>query len=420
MNKKISRIGFSVSSTAVLAAFSISSFAASIIPGGSSWADSYSVDGKCYCATTYDHGIGDYTVETPAGTKTVREVCDAVGPGPGKGSNPVYNTVQCGHEPAHEEKGNFSYTDGVKRHVADEIECPGRVDIGSVGCSELGPVWDLSVFETSTSALPGRIEAENYSTQSGTRVQGTQDGGGGQSVGYIESDDYLSYAINVETSGTYDVAFRVASPRTYAMMSININGSSVENINIPSTGGWENWTTITHDVYLNAGEQTLRLDFSGGNGGLMNINWIDASLNETNTEVELENSNWSLSSSTNNNDVYSATDGNSNTRWTTYQQVQKNGQTFEIDFNETLSFDRIVLDSAKSSNDQPRGYTIHVSNDGSNWGASIVSGEGDANGLTKIDFADQTARFIRITQTGSATRNWWSIHELSVFSNSND
>lgn len=117
--------------------------ASQAITPGKNWADSYSVNGKCYCATTFDHGIGNYKVQTPAGEKTVKEVCNKIGPGPGKGNNPVYNTVQCGHEPGHD--------DAIKINgewVKDEKVCPGRVDQGSSGCNKIGPKWDLSVFET--------------------------------------------------------------------------------------------------------------------------------------------------------------------------------------------------------------------------------------------------------------------------------
>lgn len=415
---KNTTLGFYLSSAAILSVFSGHAHAQLIIPGGSSWGDSYSVDGKCYCDSTYDHGIGDFTVETPAGTKTVVEVCEAIGPGPGKGSNPIYNTVQCGHDPAHSDRGNFLYTDGVRRFVADEIECPGRVDLEPEDCSEVGPTWDLSVFGSSDLTIPGRIEAEDYTSHNGTVTQGTEDQGGGQAIGHIEPGDFLSYTVNVEISGTYELEFRVATPRTNTVMELSINGSSVEEIAIPNTGDWENWTSLTREVTLTEGSTTLRLDFSGVNGGLLNINWINASVDTVVTE--LDDTNWSLSASTNVGEVYNAIDGDDGTRWTTHRQVQQNGQTFLVDFNDTLSFDRIVLDSANSSNDQPRGYSIHVSDNGSDWGSSIASGEGDSDGVTVIDFADQNARFIRITQTGSATRNWWSIHELSVFANSNN
>ncbi len=103
-------------------------------PGGIGWADSYSVGDECYCATTFDHNIGGITVDTPDGPKTVREVCDTLGDGPGIEGRPIYNDVQCGNGPAND--------------AGDEDDCPGRVDIGRDGCGQIGPKWDLSVFES--------------------------------------------------------------------------------------------------------------------------------------------------------------------------------------------------------------------------------------------------------------------------------
>lgn len=68
-----------------------------IEPMGLPWADSYSREGKCYCdkMTTYDHEIENFRVNTPVGWKTVREICELLGPGPGRrNGDPIYNDVQ--------------------------------------------------------------------------------------------------------------------------------------------------------------------------------------------------------------------------------------------------------------------------------------------------------------------------------------
>ena len=102
-------------------------------PGGDGWKDSYSVGQKCYCATTFDHNIGPIEGDTPAGKKTVREVCEKIGDGPGPQGRPIYNDIQCGNGPAND--------------AGDEDDCPGRVDIGRGGCGHIGPKWDLTVFQ---------------------------------------------------------------------------------------------------------------------------------------------------------------------------------------------------------------------------------------------------------------------------------
>ncbi len=96
------------------------------------WLDSYSQDGQCYCISTFDHDARDLMIDTPQGEFSVVEVCDRIGPGPGVADNPIYNDLQCGNGPP-----NSAY---------DEVECPGRVDLGEAGCSIIGPTWNLDVW----------------------------------------------------------------------------------------------------------------------------------------------------------------------------------------------------------------------------------------------------------------------------------
>lgn len=98
------------------------------------WRDSYSANGQCYCATTYDHDIAGILVDTAQGQKTVQEICERIGNGPGIGSNPIYNDIQCGNGPANNSGDE------------DPGVCPGRVDQGEGGCLVTGPTWNLDRF----------------------------------------------------------------------------------------------------------------------------------------------------------------------------------------------------------------------------------------------------------------------------------
>lgn len=135
---------------------------------------------------------------------------------------------------------------------------------------------------------------------------------------------------------------------------------------------------------------------------------------------QLDRSGWVLSSSINNGGLNSAIDGNDSTRWTTLRQAQQPGQYFQIDLGSVQSFEHIVLDSSNSPNDQPNRYEVYVSNTNNNFGAAIASGSGSDNGITQITFASVDARYVRIVQTGSTTRNWWSIHEVNIYDNRAD
>jgi hypothetical protein len=126
----------------------------------------------------------------------------------------------------------------------------------------------------------------------------------------------------------------------------------------------------------------------------------------------LSRSGWTASATSNGAAVPNALDGNAATRWDS-QAVQSNGQSFTVDMKAAQTFTRVTLDSGSSANDYPRGYQVFVSNDGVSFGSAIASGVG-TNKLVTISFAQQTARYLRIVQTGTAS-SWWSIHELNVY-----
>lgn len=110
-----------------------------------------------------------------------------------------------------------------------------------------------------------------------------------------------------------------------------------------------------------------------------------------------------------------AIDGNLNTRWGT-GTGQTNGMWFQIDTGGGTppTFNQIVLNSGGATGDYPRGYQVNVSSNGVNWGSPVATGSG-SSAVTTINFTLQTARYIRITQTGSISGIWWSIAELNVY-----
>jgi len=75
-------------------------------------------------------------------------------------------------------------------------------------------------------------------------------------------------------------------------------------------------------------------------------------------------------------------------------------------------FDKIVLDNTWACWDYPQGYSVSVSNDDTNWGDPVATGTGQM-GITTITLPVQTARYIRITQTGTGAYHW-SIYEVEV------
>jgi beta-glucosidase len=104
-------------------------------------------------------------------------------------------------------------------------------------------------------------------------------------------------------------------------------------------------------------------------------------------------------------------DGNTSTRWSTGIPMA-NGQTITIDMAAPHTVSQITMDSAGSTNDYARGYQVSLSTDATTWTA-VASGSG-TSALVTVTFTPSTARYIRVTQTGSAS-SWWSIAEFNAY-----
>jgi predicted esterase len=122
--------------------------------------------------------------------------------------------------------------------------------------------------------LPAKIEAENWGAMSSIVNEWTPDGGGGLDVGYINYHDWMNYDINVPTAGTFTVNLRVASAVTGAQFQITkSDGAVLATVNVPNTGGWQTWQTISTSITLPAGYQTIRFISIALPG--WNINWMN-------------------------------------------------------------------------------------------------------------------------------------------------
>jgi predicted chitinase len=150
---------------------------------------------------------------------------------------------------------------------------------------------------TALSAQAVVFQAEDYSNYSdttagntggayradGVDIEGTTDSGGGYNLGWIDTSEWLVYPnLAIPSTGSYTIKLRVASP-SGATASVDLNAGSIQfgDFAIPSTGGWQNWTTVTKTVNINAGTYNLGV-FAKSNG--WNFNWIEIIANG-NTKV---------------------------------------------------------------------------------------------------------------------------------------
>ena len=60
----------------------------------------------------------------------------------------------------------------------------------------------------------GGIEAEDFTSQtgfSGNFIETNANASGGKDIGYVSAGNTLSYFVNVEKSGSYEITFRYAT-----------------------------------------------------------------------------------------------------------------------------------------------------------------------------------------------------------------
>lgn len=177
----------------------------------------------------------------------------------------------------------------------------------------LGLAFALCGFSATTQAVV--FQAENYNAASDTTpanlggafrtgeavdIQATTDTGGGYNVGWIEANEWLAFnGLSIPANGSYTVRLRVASP-SGATASVDLNSGTIVlgDFAIPATGGWQNWTTVTRTVNINAGNYSLGV-FARTAG--WNFNWIEIVSNTTGRTLvwsdefnSISSSNWTF------------------------------------------------------------------------------------------------------------------------------
>jgi len=106
------------------------------------------------------------------------------------------------------------------------------------------------------------VEAENYSSMSGVVKGHASDVSGGLNVGSIDTGDWMTYSVVVPVTASYNIIYRVATPRTTTAKFVLKSGVDVNlasTIYIPATGEKQVWRDIGQIVSLQKGKQTLKV-----------------------------------------------------------------------------------------------------------------------------------------------------------------
>ncbi len=92
---------------------------------------------------------------------------------------------------------------------------------------------------------------------------------GGKNIGGLSRNTWLTYNLDMEKSGVYDITFQYAAEsQRNPNMSILLDDQPIASVtSIAPTGGWQNWSYHTvYNLQLPAGAHVLKLNI--GNGGI--------------------------------------------------------------------------------------------------------------------------------------------------------
>lgn len=157
-----------------------------------------------------------------------------------------------------------------------------------------GPPLEQEPYSGTPLAIPGRIESEDYDKggeglayhdsessnqgaayrSDGVDIEACTDTGSGYNVGWIVTDEWLEYTVNVTSSEEYDILLRVAAQGSGGTLHVESDDTDkTGTVTVPDTTGWQTWQTVRiTGVTLTRGEQIMRAVIDSGS---FNINWID-------------------------------------------------------------------------------------------------------------------------------------------------
>ena len=152
-------------------------------------------------------------------------------------------------------------------------------------------------FGGTPTALPGILQVENYDTggpgisfsdldpenfganfgpnfrDEGVDLEASNDTDGTPAIGWLEDSEWTQYSVTL-TAGTYDIVARAASELAIpGSIRVLLDGTSLGEITIGSTGGWYTWQDFTlPNITVPSGDAVLRLEFQGAS---FNLNWLE-------------------------------------------------------------------------------------------------------------------------------------------------
>ncbi|REK75539.1 discoidin domain-containing protein [Paenibacillus paeoniae] len=217
-----------------------------------------------------------------------------------------------------------------------------------------------------------------------------------------------------------------------APTNLKANAASDSQINLTWTASTDDSFVSGYDIYRNGAKIASSVSNSYADAGLAsstiysyyviardgagNVSAPSNTATETTKRTLLNRAGWTVVATPPGADpTANMLDGSLSTRWSTNKAMAP-GDHFIVDMKSTETFNGVQIETNRN-NDYARGYEVYVSNDGTTWGSAVASGTGSTKII--VEFDPQTARYIKVVQTDSAS-NWWSVSEFNVYAEDKD
>lgn len=103
-------------------------------------------------------------------------------------------------------------------------------------------------------------EGTQYRTNTGVDIEKCS--AGGYNTGWTNSGEWMAYTVNVKKSGSYSAEIFFASVVDELKLHIECDGKNISgSIQLPNTGGYQNWKRVTTKFDLTEGRHVMKIFF---------------------------------------------------------------------------------------------------------------------------------------------------------------
>ena len=174
----------------------------------------------------------------------------------------------------------LTLTDGQAAH--NRLQINNNQDVKMVPSAQHNGTWEsFYITEAGTVNNPtnvfSRLEAEDYDGMSGIQTEESSEDT--DNVGWINNTDWIKFDdINLTGAQSFDA--RVACRFTGGDIEVRLGsstGSLLGMASVVNTGGNQTYTTVSANLSSVSGVHDVYFVFTGGNGYLFNVNWLEFS-----------------------------------------------------------------------------------------------------------------------------------------------